>query len=131
MKANKTRPVLDDIPSSTGKAALIPFSRLPRLDRELIALCSASFEEFLERNNAQGERRFRVQEGGGCRLIGAALTTGRHAMLEKRDSVAEFWISLETWRDFHVFRDDFYEVFKLLAVPSSTIQFCDGPVHWR
>ena len=131
MKAHKIRPILDDIPSSTGTAALVPFSRLPRLDREIIATCSASFEEFLQRNKARGQRRFRVLEGGGCRLIGAALTTGRHAMLQKRDSVAEFWIYLETWRDFHVFRDDFYEVFKLLAVSPSTIQFCDGPVHWR
>ena len=131
MKANKIRPALDDIPSSTGTATLVPFSRLPRLDREIIAVCSASFEEFLQRNKARGQHRFRVLEGGGSRLIGVALTTGRHALLDKRDSLAEFWISLETWRDFHVFRDDFYEVFKLLAVPSSTIQFCDGPVHWK
>ena len=131
MRANQTSPSLDRMPESGGTAVLVPFSRVPQADRTTIAVCSASFTEFLERNRVRGERRHRVLEGGWYRVVGVKLSSGRHALLVKYDEQSAFEISLEVWRGLHVFRSDFYEFFKLLDVPPSTIQFCDGPVLWR
>jgi hypothetical protein len=131
MRANQTRPILNDVPSTTGVASFMPASKLPRMEYETIALCSASFDDFLQRNEVKGEHRFRKLEGGGYNSIGVALTNDRHALLVKYDTRPQFEISLQIWRDIHVFREDFYEVFKLLAVPESTIQWCDGPVLWK
>ena len=130
MRENRKSPSLEEIPA-TGVGTLVPFLRVPQADRTVIALCSAPFEEFLKRNGVEGEHRHRVLEGGGYRGIGVQLSSGRHAVLVKYDERPSFEISLDIWRGLHVFRADFYEVYKLLDAPASTIQFCDGPVLWR
>jgi hypothetical protein len=131
MRANQTSPSLVQTPDTARTAVLVPFSRVPVAHRARIAVCSATFAEFLQRNGVRGERRHRVLEGGWSRAIGAQLSSGRHALLVKYDQQSTFEILLEVWRGLHVFRDDFYEVFKLLDVPPSTIQFCDAPLLWR
>lgn len=131
MRANRSSPSLERVPESTGSASPVPFSSLPRTHRENVAVCTAPFADFLARNGVRGEHRVRVLEGGAYRALGVALPSGRYALLVKYDAASHFEIALEVWKERHVFRADFYEVFKLLAVPPSTIQFCDGQVLWR
>jgi hypothetical protein len=119
------------MPEATGTAVLVPFARVPQADRTTIAVSSASFSDVLQRNRVRGEHRHRVLEGGWYRVVGAKLSSGRHALLLKYDEQTRFEISLEVWRGLHVFRADFYEMFQLLDVPADSIQFCDGPVLWR
>jgi len=131
MRENRIAPALDRIPEFTASATLVPASRVPVANRETIAWCLASFEEFLQRNKVRGEHKHRKLEGGGYRIVGVLLSSGRHALLTKFDTRPHFEITLDVWRDFHIFRDDFYEVFKRLNVPASTIQFCHGDMLWK
>jgi hypothetical protein len=131
MRASQQAPSLDSIPAATGGARLTPFSRLPLADRHTVAVCGAPFEEFLARAGVRGVHRHRVLEGGGYRAVGVELTSGRHALLVKYDERSEFDITLDVLRGLHVHRQDFYEVFKVLGVPSSSIKFCDGAILWK
>jgi hypothetical protein len=120
------------VPNPDAKALLVPINRIPRADYETIAHCYVPFEDFLASKGVKGKRIFRVMEGGWYRIVGVSLPSGRFAQLVKYDNYPEYFqVSLQVWREMHVFREDYFLIRELVGVGDESFKMCDGPVLWR
>jgi hypothetical protein len=120
-------------PNKAQKAIFIPFAQVPQpAGYSSMAICHLSLAERLRDLGVKGERRFRKLEGGWSQIKGISLQSGRFAFVQEFEHhPGDVHLYLATWREIHIYRQDFFAARELLSLSDEQIERCDGPYLWR